>query len=61
MEENFYVHVTCEIKQKFPLPSYGGGNFVFSTQNFPSIGGKILCHYPLKIFPPWEESIFFGM
>ena len=26
------------------------------TQNFPSMGGKRLCHYPHKISPPWEES-----
>ena len=32
-----------------------GGNVVSPTQNFPSIGGKRLCQYPHKIFPPWEE------
>ena len=26
------------------------------TQNFPSMGGKRLCHHPHKISPPWEES-----
>ena len=25
------------------------------TQNFPSMGGKRLRHYPHKISPPWEE------
>ena len=25
------------------------------TQNFPSMGGKRLHHYPHQISPPWEE------
>ena len=28
---------------------------MFPTQNFPSMGGKRLRHYPHKISSPWEE------